>query len=308
MIETNNLTKYFGKADNVVKAVDGINIGVEGGVHGFLGPNGAGKSTTLKMLVGAINITNGDAKIKGNPVGTVKAKKLIGYLPEHPKFYNMDLFDYLIYMGRLGGLSKEKAKNNTMELIEWFDLVDAMERDVNDFSAGMKQKAGLAQALIHEPEILILDEPTANLDPLGRASVLDKIKTLAISKNITVFISSHILSEIEKISDNVTIINKGKVIMSEDMDNAKMKFSGNHYILKTSENEEVTNHELFKKFVKNFWIDKTGNLQIISEHDYELKKSLPNILVDSEAVLETFKQVELSLENVFLRVVSEGDN
>lgn len=307
MIETKNLTKYFGKGEKCVKAVDGIDIKVEEGIHGFLGPNGAGKSTTLKMLVGAINITNGSAKINGHPVGSVEAKKLIGYLPEHPKFYNMGLYDYLEYMGKLGGLSKEKAKNNAMDLIEWFELVDAMERDVNDFSAGMKQKVGLAQALIHEPEILILDEPTANLDPVGRASVLDKVKNLAVEKNITVFVSSHILSEIEKISNVVTIINKGKIVMSEDIENAKKKFSGNHFILNTTNIDNVVDHVLFKKYVKNYWKDEKGVLQFISEQDNELKKAIPIILVDSNSSLESFKQVELSLENVFLRVISDGN-
>jgi ABC-2 type transport system ATP-binding protein len=240
MIEAKNLTKHFGNGRGIVKAVDGIDFSVRtGGVHGFLGPNGAGKTTTIKMLVGGLKITRGSAKIMGYKVGSVKANSLIGYVSEHPKFFDMTLFDYLIYMGRLGHLSKSKAEKEAEELILWLGLEEAADRKVNNYSSGMKQKAALAQALIHEPEILVLDEPTANLDPIGRAGMIRHILELVHDRGLTVFVSSHILGEVEQLADYVTIINMGKIILSDDIKSIKKQLVGNHYILETSKNDLI---------------------------------------------------------------------
>lgn len=306
MIETKDLTKYFGHGENAVKAVNGINLRVTRRIHGFLGPNGAGKSTTIKMLIGAISITSGKGYISGEPAGSVAANSLIGYLPEHPKFYNMTLLKYLEYMAKLGGLQTSNAHSRALELIDWLELSEAMERNVNKFSAGMKQKVGLAQALIHEPDLLILDEPTANLDPIGRASVIEKVKDLAHESGISVFVSSHILSEIEKMAEDVTIINKGEILLADNVDTIKNRFAGNHYILKTSNIENIYNILRSKDFVRELWFDEKGELQLISEMDDELKANLPKILVDAGVNLESFHGLDVTLENIFQRVIRDS--
>jgi ABC-2 type transport system ATP-binding protein len=306
IIETDKLTKWFGHGDSSVKAVNGINLRVKPGIHGFLGPNGAGKSTTIKMLIGAINITSGTGSINGKPIGSVAAKRLMGYLPEHPKFYNMSLLNYLEYMGRLGGLRKTLAYERALELIDWFELTEAIDRNVNKFSAGMRQKVGLAQALIHEPELLILDEPTANLDPIGRASVVEKVKNLSHTNGISIFVSSHILSEIEKMADEVTIINKGEILLADNVETIKKRFAGNHYILRTSDVKKMFMILKASNLIRELWIDEKGELQLITEQDESLQKVMPKILFDADVALESFRGLEVTLENIFQRVIREG--
>ena len=299
MIEATNLTKIFGKGVRTVRAVDDITFTVDGGgVHGCLGPNGAGKTTTIKMLVGGLNITGGTARIKGYQVGSVKANSLIGYVSEHPHFYDMSLINYLIYMGRLGGLTRSEAETKAEELILWLELEEAADRKINEYSSGMKQKAALAQALIHEPEMVILDEPTANLDPIGRATMIKRILELVHDRGLTVFVSSHILSEVEQLADEVTIINKGKIILSDDVKSIKKHLTGNHYILETSDNDRI--FKMLKKadYISRMWIDSDKNIQLVSDMDDVLQESLPKLLFESKITLRSFKQKDISLEAV----------
>jgi len=308
MIEARNLTKHFGSGSRTVKAVNGIDFKVEAGeAHGFLGPNGAGKTTTIKMLVGGLGITRGAATILGYKVGSVKANSLIGYVSEHPKFFDMTLFNYLIYMGRLGHLSKLKAEKKAEELILWLGLEEAADRKVNNYSSGMKQKAALAQALIHEPEILILDEPTANLDPIGRAGMIDYMMELVHDRGLTVFVSSHILGEVDKLADYVTIINKGKIILSDDVRSIKDQLAGNHFILETTKNEEILKELKKLPYVKRVWIDDKQRIQVVSDKDDVLQEAITKIVYESRAMMRSFKKRDVSLEDIFLRSVSEKD-
>jgi ABC-2 type transport system ATP-binding protein len=308
MIKAKNLTKHFGNGRNVVKAVDGIDFSVKSGeAHGFLGPNGAGKTTTIKMLVGGLNITRGNATIMGNKVGSVKANSLIGYVSEQPKFFDMTLFNYLIYMGRLGHLSKSRAEKKAEELILWLGLEEAADRKVNNYSSGMKQKAALAQALIHEPKILILDEPTANLDPVGRAGMIEYIKELVHDRGLTVFVSSHILSEVEKLADYVTIINKGKIILSDDVRSIKDQLAGSHFILETTKNEQILQELKKLPYVKRVWLDEEQRIQVVSDKDDVLQEAVTKIVYESKSMMKSFKKRDISLEDIFLKSVSGKD-
>jgi len=231
------LTKIYGKGKEALEAVSKIDLRVKPGVHGFLGPNGAGKTTTYNMLVGAISITEGKAKIRGKKAGSVAAKQVIGFLPQDPVFYeDMTGEGYLIYMGQLGGLKSKEAKRKAQELLDYFDMLDARNREIGKYSSGMKQKIGIAAALMHDPKVLILDEPTANLDPLGRIDVIKKIRDL--SDKVSVFVSSHILSEIEQMCEDVTMINHGKIVISDSIKNIKKSYVSNLYILDTDMNEK----------------------------------------------------------------------
>jgi ABC-2 type transport system ATP-binding protein len=306
MIEAKNLTKYFGIGRKTVKAVDGIDFSVSSaGVHGYLGPNGAGKTTTIKMLVGGLGITRGSATIMGYKVGSVKANSLIGYVSEHPMFFDMTLYNYLIYMGRLGHLSKSQAEKKAEELILWLGLEEAADRKVNNYSSGMKQKAALAQALIHEPEILILDEPTANLDPVGRAGMIKHILELVRDRGLTVFVSSHILGEVEQLADYVTIINNGKIILSDDIKSIKKQLVGNHYILETSKNDLILKKLKRAPFVTRAWLDDEKRIQIISDKDDVLQEAITEMIYKSKAIMKSFKQRDVSLENIFLDAVTD---
>jgi ABC-2 type transport system ATP-binding protein len=311
-IWTNQLTKIYGRGETSVKAVNKIDISVEPGVHGFLGPNGAGKTSTINMLIGAISITGGQAKIRGEAAGSLKARRIIGFLPQDPAFYeNMSGEQYLNYIGELSGLQKNKAKKKTLELLEKLELVEARERLIEKYSEGMKQRIGIAAALIHEPELLILDEPTSNLDPIGRKNIINDIK--ALSKEVSVFVSSHILSEIEQMCVNVTMINKGKIVLTDTIKNIKkmhsVKGGNNIIILDTNDNEKIIPKLKEKDFITNTWIDQNDNkIHIVPKDTEELQKVIPRLIIDSDVVLREFYQPETSLQDIFIEIMEEEVN
>ena len=301
------LTKIYGDGKEKLEAVSKIDLRVEPGIHGFLGPNGAGKTTTYNMLVGAISITEGEAKIRELKAGSVAAKQLIGFLPQDPVFYeDISGEDYLIYMGKLGGLQTKEAKRKAQEWLNYFGLFDAREREIGKYSGGMKQKIGIAAALIHDPKVLILDEPTANLDPLGRVDVIQKIREL--SEKVSVFVSSHILSEIEQMCEDVTMINHGKIVVSDSIKNIKKSFVSNLYILDTDMNEKFL--EILKKedFISKARIEEIDRkIHIIPKDPEKLRKIIPKMLIENEATLLSFHQPELSLQDIFIEIMSKTE-
>jgi ABC-2 type transport system ATP-binding protein len=306
MIETKNLTKNFGN----LTAVDEINIKVEEGtIHGFIGPNGAGKTTTMKMLIGVLNPNKGTALIKGHQIGSIQAKKLIGYSPEHPKFYD-DMFalDYLVYIGRLCGMDEKSVEEEAKKLLKYFELEQFSYSKIKGFSAGMKQKLSLAQAMIHGPELLILDEPTANLDPSGRLSIIKTLKTLCSERKMTVFISSHILAELEKLVDFVTIINHGQIVAESEVKKLEKKFAGNEYILKTNKNRIILSALKAKDLVAQARTDEAGAMHIIAKDADKFQRTVPEIIAKAGASLEEFRLESSDLEKVFMELVEKENN
>ncbi len=209
-IRCEELTKFYGD----VKALDHLNLEVPiGSTFGFLGRNGAGKTTTMRLLTGLAKPTDGTAWIdgiettNGNPAAGYK----YGYLPQQPVFYGwMRAREYLDYVGRLFKMPEQKRKQRIAEVLEQVGLSSAAKRRISGFSGGMKQRLGIAQAILHEPKVLLLDEPTSALDPAGRYEVLDWIRSL--NGGVTVFLSSHILGDIERICDQVAILHQGKLV------------------------------------------------------------------------------------------------
>lgn len=212
-IKTEGLSKTFktpkGKK---VEALKGLNLEVrEGEVFGFLGPNGAGKSTTIKILMGLIFPTGGSFTIKGIDGKDIRYKNFIGYLPENPSFYDYLTADELLtFVGKNFGMEEKLILSEADKLLNLLDLYDARNRPIRSYSKGMVQRLGLAQALIHDPDILILDEPMSGLDPLGRILVKDLISDLK-KRGKTVFMSTHILNDLEVLCDRVGIIVKGEL-------------------------------------------------------------------------------------------------
>ncbi|HDJ96814.1 MAG TPA: ABC transporter ATP-binding protein [Candidatus Aenigmarchaeota archaeon] len=305
-IETIGLRKVFGFFKKKIVAVSNLNMKIEKGtIHGFIGPNGAGKTTTIKMLIGAITPTKGKGFIFGNPIGSVKAKSYIGYSPEHPDFYPMSAIDFLVYMGTLSGLEEREARKRGMELLEWLGLEKFKDVNARNFSAGMKQKLALAQALIGDPDILILDEPTANLDPIGRFEVINKIGELARKEKKTVFVSSHILHELEKIVDHVTIIDKGKVVLQASIEELKRRFSERHFVLDTTNN--VLMLKILKKDsnIERVWINHEGKIEVIVKSSDKLKKELFVLLKSHHLILNEFSPFKMSLENIFIKLMGD---
>ncbi|TET60997.1 MAG: ABC transporter ATP-binding protein [Promethearchaeota archaeon] len=311
-IWTHKLTKIYGRGEESVKAVNKIDISTKSGVHGFLGPNGAGKTSTINMLIGAISITDGNARIKGEDAGSIRARRIIGFLPQTPAFYDtMTGEQYLIYIGELSGLRRHDAKNKTLDLLENLELLEARDREIGKYSEGMKQRIGIAAALIHEPKLLILDEPTSNLDPIGRANIIKDIKEL--SKKVSVFVSSHILSEIEQMCEIVTMINKGKIVLTDTIKNIKkmhsIKSGHNIVILDTNSNEKIIQQLKGKDFITNIWIDENDNkIHIIPKDIESLQKSIPNIIIDNNIILREFHQPETSLQEIFIEIMEDEVN
>jgi len=215
-IEIENLTQdYFTGfwRKKALRALDGVSFQVEPGeVFGLLGPNGAGKTTTFKILMGLIKPSGGSAKILGSAIDDVKMRRRAGYLPEQPYFYDyLTAREFLVYCGALCDLSGAEAEKRAAELLAQVGLADSSGKQLRKFSKGMLQRIGLAQALIHNPDALFLDEPMSGLDPLGRREVRDLIMSLRQSGK-TIFFSSHILTDVEAMCDRVAILNKGRLV------------------------------------------------------------------------------------------------
>ena len=208
-IETIGLVKSFG----LFKAVDGLQLAVrKGEVFGFLGPNGAGKTTTLRMLAGLSKPDSGEIRLLGQPVsfGSMKGRERIGYLPDVPECYGyMRPVEFLSFCGALFGLDARTQKKRSLELLELVGLEHVNKR-IGGFSRGMKQRIGIAQALINEPDIVFMDEPASALDPMGRYDVMEILTKL--KGNTTVFFSTHIITDIERVCDTIAIIDKGGIL------------------------------------------------------------------------------------------------
>jgi len=308
-IWTNNLTKVYGTGTKKVLAVDGIDFTMTSGVHGFLGPNGAGKTSTINMLIGAISITEGNAFLKGKKAGTKKAREFIGFLPQDPAFYEkLSGFEYLIFLARLNSIPKNIAKQKALDLLKFFDLMEDRDRKIKTYSMGMKQKIGLAAGLIHDPKLLILDEPTSNLDPLVRKKIIDYVRK--ISKEMSIFISSHVLSEVEQMCDRVTIINKGKIILTDTVQNVKKWFSNstNLYVIDTNANETFLSVVKGLEMITDAWIDEKEKLIYINTNDVEqLQKVIPKLIIEKDLILKSFYQPESSLQDAFLEIINKDE-
>ncbi len=239
MIDVQNLTKYYGE----FCAVDGISLTIQPGeILGLLGPNGAGKTTTLRMLTGYYTPTSGTIQVKDlkMPEDTLKIKSLIGYLPESaPLYHNMLVYDYLDYVARLKGLNQKAQKENRFkELSKLCGLSAIMSKPIANLSKGLKQRVGLAHAMMTDPEILILDEPTSGLDPNQIAEIRDIIR--GIGKEKTIIFSTHILSEAEATCDRIAIINKGKKVADDSTSNLKQNAQKTTFIKLTLEGTDKT--------------------------------------------------------------------
>ena len=224
MIEINNLVKRYGD----IKAVNGITFTVnDGEVLGFLGPNGAGKSTTMNIITGYLSSTSGYVKVNGHDIleEPEEAKKCIGYLPEIPPLYfDMTVLEYLNFICDLKKVPKSERKEQLASILSMVKIIDMADRLIGNLSKGYKQRVGIAQALVGNPDILILDEPKVGLDPNQIIEIRKLIRKLA--ENHTVIISSHILSEVQAVCDRVVIINKGKVAAIDSITDLSKKLSG----------------------------------------------------------------------------------
>ncbi|MGA2361183.1 MAG: ABC transporter ATP-binding protein [Candidatus Aminicenantales bacterium] len=209
-IEVKNLSFSYGK----IKALDDVSLSLGDGAVGLLGPNGAGKSTLIRILLGFLVPASGEGTVLGYDIcrDQAKIRRSVGYMPENDCFIaGMDAVTFTAYFGELSGMPREEAMKRAHEVLFYVGLGEARYRLLDTYSAGMKQRLKMAQALVHDPKLLFLDEPTANLDPQGRNEVLELIADVASHKDIRVLLSSHILADIETLCSSVVILNKGRL-------------------------------------------------------------------------------------------------
>ena len=309
MIEINNLVKRYGDKN----AVKGISFTVnDGEVLGFLGPNGAGKTTTMNIITGYLSSTSGTVKVNGHDIleEPELAKKEIGYLPENPPLYNdMTVKEYLNFICDLKGVEKARRKNMLDNIVSMVKISDVYDRLIGNLSKGYKQRVGIAQALVGNPSILILDEPTVGLDPNQIIEIRRLIK--ALSKNHSIVISSHILSEIQEIADRVVIINRGKIAAVDTISDLSKRLSGQSKILLTFRGP-VTDAVTKIRTVKGVSsavsrvANKFSQIEItISANDTsETRIAIFNLMVREGWPILELRSLDPSLEEIFLNITS----
>ena len=297
-----NLSKSFGKQ----KIINDLNMSVpEGSVFGFIGQNGAGKTTTMKMVLGLLQPDHGEIRVCNEPVcfGQTKTNQYIGYLPDVPEFYNyMTPLQYLRLCGEVIAISKSEAAKRSRELLSLVGLSGATKQ-IGGFSRGMKQRLGIAQALLTQPKLLICDEPTSALDPVGRKEILDILRK--ISGTTTVLFSTHILSDVERICDHVAFLNEGKIAVCGTLAEIKTLRGHDSLLLEFAADKDLRLFKEQKSIEPLLPHSEEHNRELIlHSRDMEgVQKSLFGVLAETGICPIKIELMEPSLESLFLEVV-----
>ncbi len=301
-----HLTKSFG----TFKAVDELDLTVpEGSIVGFLGSNGAGKTTTLRILVGLGRASGGQAWVAGQEVAlnSTPLQRNIGYLPDQPAFYGwMNAQEYLSFVGDLFGIPKRDTLRRTHELLELVDLSDAARRKIGGYSRGMKQRLGIAQALINQPKVLLMDEPTSALDPVGRMEVLETLLRLK-AQQMTVFLSTHILADAERVCDEVAIIDRGCLLVQASAEELRQRYAIPVFEMEFEEQADSLTTVLqsvpWIRSIETNPQQQGALLRVHVDDALQAKRDLPQHVVQSGLTLRRYEQTLPSLEDVFVRLV-----
>lgn len=302
-IETFNLGKSFKN----FKAVDGLSLNVpEGSIYGFLGPNGAGKTTTIKMLTGLSKPTQGDIRICGREVnfGSLKNRKDIGFLPDVPNFYDwMTPAEFLTFTGELFSIDHKVLRERIDSLLDLVGL-SGVKKKIGGFSRGMKQRLGIAQSLINQPKVVFMDEPTSALDPIGRKEVMDIM--VKLSGKITVFFSSHILSDIERVCDRVVILDNGRMVLEDSIEQLRHKYAKRIIAVETDAGEKklgLMEAVRVRKWVEKLQNMENGEFRIYVSDMMKAQHEIPEIISQTGTALKKFTVIEPTLEDIFMKVV-----
>ena len=303
-IETSDLTKCF----DSLTAVNKLNLKVQKGtIHGFLGPNGAGKTTTIKIIVGLLRPDSGSVKVLGQEVHTDDAdsRLKVGFMPELPKFpKHLKGAELLDIYGRMYGMTQQQRKDQIPKLIEMVGL-EGRENDlIGKYSKGMQQRIGIAQALLNNPELVVLDEPSIGLDPVGMVEVRELVK--AISKEgMTVFLSSHLLFEVEQLCDHVTIINNGTMLVSDTPQNISHQLGpAMMHIELVDLSAPVIAAVKSLGFVSGTW--KTDNTLLVQVNTYnDVRAHVSQAITGAGGVIVGMSQKNANLEDIFIQLVTK---
>lgn len=299
LLKAADLIKRFGKTE----AVKGVTFQIdEGRCVALLGPNGAGKTTTLKMLSGLLEPTSGGIFFQGEKGKDLR--QFIGYLPQYPAFYNwMSGREFLIFVGQLAKLDRKEAEKRSEELLERVGLMNAKKKRIGGYSGGMKQRLGLAQALIHRPKLLILDEPVSALDPLGRREVLDMMREM--KQESTILFSTHVLHDAQEISDDLLIMHDGKIAISGEMGSVIEQYQQPIIQIEFESSQAV---DWLKNNIESYRFVSEVTIQglvasIVLNDIVNGKQILLKEIVDRKIPIRKFEMAQTTLEDLFMKVV-----
>lgn len=297
-LKISGLSKSFGSHP----VIDGLDLSVpKHSIFGFIGPNGAGKTTTMKMVLGLLKSDRGTIEVCGEHVtyGQTKTNRLIGYLPDVPEFYNyMRPREYLQLCGRITGMTSAEISTRSDELLELVGL-DSAPRKIAGFSRGMKQRLGIAQALLNEPRLLICDEPTSALDPLGRKAILEILST--VRGKTTVFFSTHILSDVERICDHIAVLNDGKIVLGGTLDEIKARQAPNTYVVECALTADI--EKLLKALANELADSHYTQKDLVLTITPKEGRQLIALLAKQEIVPLCFERAETNLEELFVEAL-----
>ena len=305
MIEVENLTKHYGPR----RAINNLTFQIEQGeVVGFLGPNGAGKSTTMNILACILPASSGTARIQGYDTfeNSLEIRKIIGYLPETPPLYpDMSVRDYLIFAAQVRGVITRESRSAVEKVIEKCSLKDVSHRIIGRLSKGYQQRVGLAQAMVHDPDILILDEPTIGLDPIQIIEIRKLIQELAASH--TIILSSHILPEITQICQRVIIINEGEIVAVDSLQGltASMRKSERLSLTFRNGGSEVEEKLTSINQVLAVAAGKENQFMVECELNSNLQDEFARLALENQWGLVEIKPISMTLEDVFLKLTIE---
>lgn len=297
MLRITDLHKRFGDKE----VLRGLNLTVpEHSIFGFIGKNGAGKTTTMKTVLGLLKADSGEIVVNGEKVvyGQTSTNQYIGYLPDVPEFYSfMTAPEYLRFCGEITGMKKAECDDRLKELLELVGLGDEKHR-IKGFSRGMKQRLGIAQALLNSPKLLICDEPTSALDPVGRKEILDIL--LTVREQTTVLFSTHILSDVERICTDVAFLNNGVVETQGKLSDIKTKYRSEEYLLETGNDADV------RKLIQAFpAMKQIGANQLTFYESALCAFDVLRFVSDTHIALLKFERVEPTLESLFMEVTQQ---
>lgn len=297
ILTISNLWKRFGEKE----VLKGVNLNVpEHSIFGFIGKNGAGKTTTMRSILGLLEIDEGEILVAGEKVqyGETKTNRHIGYLPDVPEFYSfMTPYEYLKFCGEITGMESAGIKSRSAELLELVGLGEEKRR-IKGFSRGMKQRLGIAQALLNRPKLLICDEPASALDPIGRKEILDIL--LAARDQTTILFSTHILSDVERICSDIAVLNDGKIVVQGALSEIREMRTSEEFVVEVEKSEDVA------KILNTFSNCKaTASTQIVFQNDEKNIFDIMKYLAENKTKVLRIERMEPSLESLFLEVVEK---
>lgn len=295
ILSVKTLKKRYGNKE----VLKGLDLTVpENSVFGLVGKNGAGKTTVMKAVLGLLMPDEGEVYVCGRKVsfGQTETNKFIGYLPDVPEFYSfMTSLEYLQFCGRLSGFDERSIKERSSRLLRLVGMNDSTHR-IGGFSRGMKQRLGIAQALMNSPKLLICDEPTSALDPIGRKEILDVL--YAAKEETTIVFSTHILSDVERICTNVAFMNDGVIALQGEISTVREKFSGNEYVFEMNFDSDAD--LLAQKFSELEFVNR--NTLILRENNGKFTEIL-KYMIENEMFFQKIERETPSLESVFMKVI-----